>query len=393
MNVVSPSTATATVPGRDAHSRPFTVCHLAATNFFGGPEKQIVELSTELVHRGWKVVIGSFREGRQSVELTETAAGRGLETFLIDTRSRFSPLAVRQLIAWLRKHRVEILVTHGYKATAVGHLAARRMDVRHVPMARGYTREDRKVRLYETLDRAVLRRSTRVFCVSEAMREDIHRMGVTRERVTVIHNAIDCDGEIRPLDLRREFGFDADARVIVAAGRLSPEKGHADLVDAMGHVVRREPRARLVILGDGPRRSALEDQIARSDLGGRVVLGGFRRPILPMLAGADLVVNPSRMEGLPNVVLESMRVRTPVVATDVGGVRELIVSGETGWLTPAGSPESLASAMVEALGHGSRARSMADAAFSRVVTRFSPAGQADTFATACADLFQLGSAS
>jgi glycosyltransferase involved in cell wall biosynthesis len=365
------------------------VCHLIASNFAGGPEKQIVELSTRLPALGWPTVIGAFRENRPTVEVIENARARGVPTFLIDTRSGFSPLAAWHLARILKRHGVTLLVTHGYKSDLVGRLATAGTRVVQVPMVRGYTAEDWKVRLYERIDRGLLRRSRIVLCVSAATQEMLVRLGVARERVRVLHNAVDDDRAPVPLNLTEEFGLPRDARVLVAAGRLSPEKGHRHLVEAMARLKDHDPPIVLVILGSGRERERLREQIAAAGLAGRVVLGGFRADVLRCIAGADLIVNPSLSEGLPNVVLEALALSRPVVATDVGGVSELITSGQTGWLVPPAHPAALAEAITAALDDAPRTRALAEAGRRRVAMSFSFSGQAKRFADLCPELLTI----
>ena len=102
------------------------------------------------------------------------------------------------------------------------------------------------------------------------------------------------------------------------------------------------PTAHLVLLGSGAEEAALRRQVEQSGLTRRVAFAGFRRDVLACLAAADVVVNPSFTEGLPNVLLEAFSLGRPVVATDVGGTAELVQDGRSGWLVPAGNPAALA---------------------------------------------------
>jgi glycosyltransferase involved in cell wall biosynthesis len=369
-----------------AAPRARTVCHLIASNFAGGPEKQIVELSVRLRGLGWVVSVGSFRENRPSVDVIERARARGLETFLIDTRSAFSPRAVGQLVRFLKAAGVEILVTHGYKSDLIGYLARRRAGVLQLPMVRGYTAESRRVRAYERLDRWLLRRFAHVLCVSDATRDLLSRHGIAREKVHVVHNSVDCDNGVVPADLAAEFGLPRGAKVLVAAGRLSAEKGHRYLVEAMRLLDGEDPRVCLVILGSGHAAPELRRQIEAAGLTERVVLAGFVADVPRYLAGADLVVNPSLTEGLPNVVLEALSVGAPVVATDVGGVSELVIPGRTGWLVPARDARALAGAIASALSDRPRASDFGKRGYQWVSDSFSFAQQAARFSELCAGL-------
>ncbi|MBD3235129.1 MAG: glycosyltransferase [Candidatus Eisenbacteria bacterium] len=360
------------------------LCHLIASNFAGGPEKQIVTSALYMQKLGWQVGVGSFRENRPSVGIIEAARERGLPVFLIETRSSFSPGAIGQALRTLRRLRADVLITHGYKADLVGALAAARAGAAHISVARGFTAEDWKVRLYEKIGRMLLRRFSRVLCVSGAMRDLLIAHGVRPERIEVVHNAVEAHPEVSPLNLRAEFDLPPEARVLVAAGRLSSEKGHRHLVAALGDLARQAPPICALIFGAGRERAALERQIADLGLAGRCLLAGFRRPILPALAGADLVVNPSLSEGLPNVVLEALSVRTPVVATDVGGVGELILPGETGWLVPAGEPRALSAAIADALADGQARSEMAERGHRHIAENFSFEHQARRLGEICA---------
>jgi glycosyltransferase involved in cell wall biosynthesis len=356
-----------------------TIGHLVASNFAGGPEKQIVELSTRLRDAGWAAVVGSFRENRPEVEIERRARDRGLSTFLIDTAGSFSPAAVGQLRHWIRSFGFDLLVTHGYKANVIGRLASWGLAP-HVPMVRGFTAADWKIRQYERLDRVLLKTAPLVLCVSHATRQILVRHGIREDRIEVLHNAVDCRA-VEPLDLRAEFSLPASGRVLVAAGRLSIEKGHRDLVEALARLD--DSSVSAVILGSGPEQTALERQIRTAGLTDRVVLGGFRQDVLRCLAGADLVVNPSLTEGLPNVVLEAMSVGTPVVATDVGGVSEIIEHGKTGWLAPAADPATLAGALRRALAPDAPRDVVAVAGQARVKAAFTFEEQARQFQGIC----------
>ena len=358
---------------------PLSICHLISTNFLGGPEKQILAHCVQLQRAGWHSLVASFRENRSHVEIIEAAAARGLSTFLLDTRSPFDPRAVRQLQSCLDQAGTDVLVTHGYKSNVVGWLTCRRRDTAHVPFVRGFTAENWRVRRYEEIDRWVLRRARALLCVSEGTRLMLTQRGVAAHRLTVVHNAVDCDlADATPhLDLRTEFGWPPETRVIVAAGRLSPEKGHRILIEAMGLLAADRPPLHLVLLGDGPESERLQRQTAQLSLDARIVFAGFRRDALSCMAGADLVVNPSFSEGLPNVLLEAFSLGKPVVATDVGGTRELVQNGRTGWLVPSGDAAAVASAIRAAFADAEGRAALAGNARRLVEWEFSFSQQAE----------------
>jgi glycosyltransferase involved in cell wall biosynthesis len=347
------------------------VCHLIASNFLGGPEKQILEHAGRLAPHRWQAVLGTFREGRERVPMLDAARDRDLPVFTIDTRSPFSLRAVTQLRTRLREFGVDVLVTHGYKANVVGYLATRGSGVPQVPFVRGYTGETLRIRVYETLDRWVLRRFPRVLCVSRGTAGILARHGIAPERTVAVHNAVVLPSvPIAPRSLLREFDLPAGTRTLVAAGRLSTEKGHRFLIEALERLADRHPEAVVILFGEGREEPALRAQAVRAGLGDRIRFAGFRKGLVEYLAAADLVVNPSLTEGLPNVVLEAQSAGVPVVATEVGGVAEIITPRETGWLVPPGRSDLLAEAIEDALSHPERAAACGAAGRTRVASEF-----------------------
>jgi glycosyltransferase involved in cell wall biosynthesis len=210
------------------------------------------------------------------------------------------------------------------------------------------------VRFYEWLDRLTLPRMDAVVCVSEAQARQVAKTGVRAERLHVIRNAIRAERFAPTLASARGILQSLFTRprslLIGAAGRLSPEKGFDILVEAAAAVVRACPDAGFVLFGDGRRRAALADQIARLGLADHFVLAGFRDDLDGLLTGFDLTVLPSYTEGLPNVVLESFAAGVPVVATAVGGTPEVVEDSVTGYLVPAGQPSPLAERILAMLG-------------------------------------------
>ena len=202
--------------------------------------------------------------------------------------------------------------------------------------------------------------------------------GFESKRLTVVHNAVDCDlADATPqLDLRTAFGLPGKAHVLVAAGRLSPEKGHRVLLEAMAQLATQHPPLHLVLLGDGSEANHLRRHAEQLSIGARIVFAGFRRDALACIAGADLVVNPSLSEGLPNVLLEAFSLGKAVVATDVGGTSELVQNGHTGWLVPSGDATALATAIRSAFSDASTRATLAGNARRRVEQDFSFAEQA-----------------
>jgi glycosyltransferase involved in cell wall biosynthesis len=167
-----------------------------------------------------------------------------------------------------------------------------------------------------------------VITVCEPFAQELQLKGVSRSRIYVQHMPIRPSEPVAPsrvVELRTELGINDEAQVLLSVGRLSSEKGHADLIRAF-HLLRQKPTGpvHLVLVGDGPERSRLVRLCEQLELKGGVRLVGHQGDVQPYYAMADLFVLPSHSEGSPNVLLEAMSAGVPVIATAVGGVPELL---------------------------------------------------------------------
>jgi glycosyltransferase involved in cell wall biosynthesis len=315
---------------------------------------------------------------------------QGFEAFALrhDTPHVFK--AIREVAALLREVQADVLCCHGYKADLLGRVAARRCRIPVVAVSRGWTGENLKIRLYEWLDRLCLRWADWVVCVSGGQAEKVLRAGVSPRRVVVIRNAIQGDRFTRPDPVYRErlrglLPRRCD-RIIGAAGRLSPEKGFAVLVEAALRVVREERSAGFVLFGDGPLREELSRGIAAAGLADRFVLAGFREDLDRFVPFFDLLALPSYTEGLPNVVLEALAAAVPVVATAVGGTPEVVEDGVTGYLVPPGNAEMLAERILDLLAFEANRRRLGRRGQERVRREFTFAAQAVQYQRLFAEL-------
>jgi glycosyltransferase involved in cell wall biosynthesis len=164
--------------------------------------------------------------------------------------------------------------------------------------------------------------------------------------------------------------------LVGAIGRLSPEKGFDVLLESAAIVLEACPGAGFVLFGDGPLHATMVRRIAQLGLQEHFVLAGFRGDLDRWMPGFDVTVLPSFTEGLPNVVLESLAARVPVVATAVGGTPEVIDDGTCGFLVPAGQPRSLAQRLLELLGDASLRQRMGNCGHQKVCDDFSFEAQA-----------------
>lgn len=358
------------------------IVQLLASPFLGGPERQVLGLASSLPP-SWRTVFLTFAERGLSRPFVEEACRQGFEALTLRHNFPRVGLAIREVAEHLRRSGADVLCCNGYKPDVVGWLAARRAGVPVVSISHGWTAATWKVCLYEALDRALLRWMDAVVCVSEGQAEKVRRAGVPADRAVVIRNGLQVHEITDPDPVYRRLLFDLfphrPARVVGAAGRLSPEKGFGQLVEAAALVARDHPDVGFVHFGDGPLRDELKRHITSHGLDQRFVLAGFRTDLEKFLPHLDLAVLPSFTEGLPVVVLEAFAAGVPVVATAVGGTPEVVEDGVNGYLVPPGKPAALAARIKDALADEDRRRAMGERGRQRVRTHFTFAKQSEQY--------------
>ncbi|HEY7233314.1 MAG TPA: glycosyltransferase [Gemmatimonadaceae bacterium] len=338
------------------------VVHLTDSPFFGGPERQILGLSLSLSDR-FRTTVVCFRDGGSCLPFVDRLTQAGIATDILEHTNPHYAAMIADVVRILRSRRAGILLCHGYKADMLGLIAARYLSLPVISVSRGWTGHMWRVRLYEALDRRALRRFDSVICVSDGQAAKVRLAGVRPDRVRVIRNAIDATrfpsqpDERGRRTLRELFTLQPDA-IVMAIGRLSPEKGFDRLVEAAKVVLTQRPTVGFVLVGDGPQRAKLEDQIRASGIADRFVLTGFRSDVDSLLPHADVVVQSSYTEGLPNVLLEASAAGVPIVATAVGGTQEVVQDGENGHLVDAGDVLALASRIVQLIDSTDTRRAM-----------------------------------
>ena len=353
------------------------ILHLRASQFFGGPEKQIVHHAIRASLNGPEIWIGCFRDGPARPALLDRAQQLGLPTLELSS-GRFDPRTIFELARFIRQQKISVLCTHGYKANIIGWMAAHLTGCAHIAYARGWTGETWRVRFYDRLDRLVLRRTEWVVCVSRAQAEQLTAKKHDRPPIVIPNTALLVAEDVTlPLDrvpIRRSLGLPEDAFLVCAAGRLSVEKGHFYLLRAV-HAMRGQiSKLHVILLGEGAERKRLEQEVCELGLQHCVRFVGFVHDVQPWIQASDVLVNPSLSEGVPNIVLEAMALGTPIVATTVGGVPDLLRDLESGLLVPPGDSHALANAMHMIFAHPEMRARLASKAHARAQD-FSPVKQ------------------
>jgi glycosyltransferase involved in cell wall biosynthesis len=287
---------------------------------------------------------------------------------------RADPSALYRFIEILRRVRPDIVHAHSSKAGAVarlGRLAQMQTPVVYTPHGyafAGYFSRPVERLGYREVEHALSRLATRVVCVCEAEGRLAARIG-PKERIRVIHNGIELPGEC-PVDPDMSRLRDAGP-VICALTELRPGKGIETLIDATPSLRALHPHAQIAVWGEGPELASLRSRARQVGAAEAVHFLGPSSAPLSALRGADVFVHPSWAESFPYVILEAMAVGLPIVASDVGGVGEALVDGESGLLVPAGDRDALTRALIDLLDDAGRRARMGDAGKRRVERCFS----------------------
>jgi glycosyltransferase involved in cell wall biosynthesis len=361
------------------------IVHLTASTFFGGPERQMLGLGRHLPSRFHSTYV-SYPEGGRSTEFLEQVRSAGFDAISLQFDTPNVRGSLDELTRLLKTRTADLLVCHTFKPNVLGRLAARRVGIPVIVVSRGWTWENLKVRVYETMDRVNLRFVDHVVAVSNGQAERVRKCGVPSHRLNVIHNAARLaafaapDPEYRRR-LRNLFPVDTVvSHFVLAAGRLSPEKGFGVLIEAAAEVLKRHPTAGFVLFGEGTERQKLEARVRELGMGEQFRVPGHTTELDQFLPWADAAVLPSFTEGLPNVALEASAAGVPVVATAVGGTPEVVADQETGFLVPSGQPEAMAERMNQLLADEPLRKRLGGAGRVRMHERFSFEAQAEQYA-------------
>jgi glycosyltransferase involved in cell wall biosynthesis len=340
------------------------VLHVVEALGLGGLERTVALLARRASPRFTVEVIALVRGGRIADEM-EAEGTRVLRLAL----PNYYPGSVLRLARSLVAAAPDLVHTHGHFAGVAGRFAARLVGVTAV-VHHLHTHDTTMARRHRRLERLLGRVTRRVICCSEAVARHARQdLMLPEGLVEVVRNGIDPAPSVTRAEARRALGEPPEP-VIGCVAALAAHKGHAVLLDAFAAL---PPAAAgtLVLAGEGPERSPLEDRARALGIEGRVRFLGERPDVRALLPAFDLMVAPSvGREGLGIAVLEGMDARLPVVASRVGGLPEVVVDERTGILVPEGDAATLASAMAAILLDPARARAFGEAGHARVEGQF-----------------------
>jgi glycosyltransferase involved in cell wall biosynthesis len=318
-----------------------TILHSEASLGWGGQEIRILTEASIFAKRGFRVLIACQPDS----PLGREAQRRGITVRLVAMRGALDVRACWRLRQLMRTEAVDLVHTHSSIDAWLAGFAAESL---HLPVVRSrhvsIPVKRRRNFVYNSL-------CDRIISSGEAIREVLVAAGVDAEKIVAIPAGVDTaqfHPEVSGVAVRREFSLNGPVIGTVAMFRHA--KGHRVLLRAMPDILRSEPRAVFLWVGDGVGRDVLRQEIAEAGVQAKVRMIGFREDIPACLAAMDVVVLPSiKSDGVPQVIIQALAMRKPVVASAVGGIPEVIQHQRTGLLVPPNDPQALADAVVQVL--------------------------------------------
>lgn len=296
----------------------------------GGPGKGVLQFCNAVGDRVQITIANGCYPSFGIQEFNTAVEAADIPFLPLVQKSRFDVGPLNLLRRTIADQGIDLLQSHSFKAHVYALILSRQIGLPWVAFAHGWTAQDRRVRVYNWLEKKLLRHADELCVVSTTLGDELSKSR-RRGRVHVIPNAIEIEREAR--QATADSAGDRAFRMI-CVGRLSHEKGQDILLHALAELDASIAWG-LDIVGVGPESERLRALSNELGLQRQVVFHGYKTDVAALYAASDLLVVPSRSEGIPNVVLEAMANRLPVLATGVGGIPEVIEDGVNGFTTEA----------------------------------------------------------
>lgn len=357
-----------------------SVLHLIGNLHQGGSERQALLLA-QLLRASDRYDVHLACLDKQGVLLRE-AEQMGFDDIteypLTSFWDRNALAQVRRFASDLRERRIDIIQTHDFYSNILGMAAAKLAGVSVRIAARRETLGCR-TRMQLFVERRAYNLAHAIVANSEAVRRQLHREGVADRKIVTIYNGIEASRYVPVAEFNREealasFGLPAESRfryVTLVANLRHTVKDHPTFLRAAERVSREFPDARFVIAGEGELTASMQDLAAHLGIASRMFFIGRCAGVAQLLAASDVCVLSSKAEGFSNSILEYMAAARPAVVTDVGGAREAVIDGATGYVVDAQEPERMSERILTLLKNPEQAGAMGERGRSIVENKFS----------------------
>lgn len=351
---------------------------------FYGAEMWILALMKHLDQTTVNCQLAITREpGRQDIEIYHRIRSMGFGAHQIRMGSRFDPAAIQKLIALIKKERIGIIHTHGYKSDILGLIAAKIAGIKAIATPHGFENaKDIKLQTFIRLGCLAFKYFDRVAPLSEELRTEILRMRVNPHKIRLIRNGVDLE----EIESERKKAYppiypDHGEKRIGYVGQMASRKNVADLIRAFDLLYQAHKNIRLILIGDGPQRQELEELAGSLASSSQIQFLGYRKDRLRLVKELDLFTMTSSLEGIPRCLMEAMALEVPVAAYRIPGVDKLIIHEKTGLMADFGQVEELRNCWERLLFDGTLAQEMARNGREHIVRNFSAQRMAYEYTT------------
>ena len=355
----NPTNALQTQAALERDDTPLRIVQLIAPSKIAGAERSTVSLCRGLSARGHRVSLLV----KYSHNLLETARDEGVDAASMRFAGKLNLLAVSRLARWFARNQVDIVATQLSTASLWGTLAARYIGVPSVATVRALNSKT----CYVYADR--------IIAVSHAVKAHLIEQGVDGHKIRVVYNGVDLQKFVPPADrnsAKTTVGLAPEILLVGVVAHLTAKKGHKWFIDSVAPLFAQFPDLRVVFLGEGEERASLKKQLRELGAEDRVIFAGFHDDVIPWMAAMDaLVLPPIAKEGFGRVLVEAGAMSIPVVGSDIGGINEVIVPGETGFLVAPGDESALRNAVKSLVEDAKLREKMGACGRKRALTEFS----------------------
>lgn len=339
----------------------------------GGSEKLLLDTVSHLNRSKYQAIV-CYLKGKG--QLRSEFAKKGIKVYNLGLKKTTPLKALLKLYRLIKSNEVSLVHTHNFQAGIIGRIVAKiaRVPVIVATEHNSYNWSQRNLFFRFINEHTTRLCNVRLIAISQAVKKCIiENSHLSGDQINVIHNGVDLSGYPLKLDTtgkKRELDIAKYDKIIGTIARLEARKGHRYLIEAAARVINVCPKAVFLIIGDGPMYQKLLTLVSSRRIPNNVKFYGFRRDISEILSIVDVFVLSSVEEGLGLAIIEAMAAKKAVVATNVGGIPEVVIDGETGILVPSRDTEALAQAILKLLKNRAMAKKMGGAGRRRVETYF-----------------------
>ena len=324
------------------------ILHLNAGNETGGGMHHILALLQQLDRK--QFVLGVLEKG----ELMERAEAAGIQTVHFANNMKMSVPLISKIRNYIKQEKINFVHTHGPRANVYANILRRIVPFQWIVTIHSNPLLDFMGKgMYGNflckLNVGAIKHADKLIAISEPFRTCLQDAGVSDGKIITALNGIDFHKNTEKAYTKEEFGFAEDDFVFLMVARLERVKGHRVAFEAFAKLMTKQPNCQLVLLGEGSLKEELQRLAVQLGIGDHVHFMGHRNDVDCFYQLADITLLTSVSESFPLVLLESARAETPVIATDVGGVSELILNQSVGWKVDVGNVSEIAAAMEDAL--------------------------------------------